>query len=103
MDRNVSNESVRWSGFMDIAKVISNLRRELELVNQAIHSLEPLMPSRRGRPRKGTSPHLRQPGVPDSVPKDSGKRTSGNALAVSAGDFVREPGVESARKGAKGD
>jgi hypothetical protein len=104
VDRSRSNEFVRCSGFMDIAKVISNLRQELELVNRAIRSLEPLVPRRRGRPRKKTSPYLQQPGVPDSVPRISGRRASGNRnLAASVADLAREPGTERGRKGANVD
>ena len=104
VDRNFSNESVRCSVFMDIDKVISNLRQELELVNRAIRSLEPLVPKRRGRPRKRTSSYLQQPDVPDSVPRNSGKRASGNRnFAASAADLPREPGTESGRKGGNVD
>jgi hypothetical protein len=86
---------------MDIATVIYNLRQELELLHQAIHSLEPLVPKRRGRPRKETIPNLQQLGVPDSVPRNSGRRASGNRnIAASAGDLAREPGTDGGRKGA---
>jgi hypothetical protein len=88
---------------MDIAKVISHLRLELELLNQAIHSLEPLVPSRRGRPKKTTQPDLKEPGAPGSVPKNSRRRPPGNALAASREDVARQPGTERARKGASVD
>jgi hypothetical protein len=87
---------------MDIAKVISHLREELELVNRAIRSLEPLVPRRRGRPRKTTQPYLLPSGVPVSVPKTSGRRASGKAN-LAATDTAREPRTESGRKGANVD
>ena len=103
-DRNFSNESVRCTGLMDIARIIFHLRHELELVNHAIDSLEPLVPRRRGRPRKRISPYLPQPSVPDSVPKRSERRAFGNGnLAASAEDLAREPGTERGRKGANID
>ncbi len=104
MDRNLSSESVRCTGFMDIDKVISHLRLELELLNQAINSLEPLVPSRRGRPKKTTQPDLKQAGTPGSVPENSRSGASSDRkLAPSAEDLDREPGTEQARKGASVD
>jgi hypothetical protein len=104
VERNLSDKSVRCTDFMDIAKLISNLRHELELVNHAIRSLEPLVPktsARRGRPKKSVSPYLQQPIVPDSVPKNSGRRASGHrVMALSAGGIPQQPEAESGRKGA---
>ena len=92
------------TGFVNIAKLIYNLRQELELVNRAIRSLEPLVPRRRGRPRKRTSPDFQSLGVPDSFPGNSVSRPTGNRnIAASAEDLAREPGTESGRKGAHVD
>ena|ERR1700686_1721432 len=104
VDGNLSSESVACTGFMDIAKVIAHLRLELELLNQAIHSLEPLVPRRRGRPKKTAQRYLEQQGDPDSAPKNSRRQASVKRKpAASAGDLAREPGTERARKGASVD
>jgi hypothetical protein len=91
---------------MDIAKLISHLRRELVLVDQAIASLEPLVPStkRRGRPRKRLPLYTQLPGVPDPLPGNPRRRASVTRnTAASAGGKAQEPEPEGKGPGGETD
>jgi hypothetical protein len=92
---------------MDIAKLIAHLRRELELVNQAIHSLEPLVPAprRRGRPRKRLSVYLYRPrpGVAGEDGNGPGRRASGKSNSASGGSGARPPELGSNAKDRRND
>ena len=64
---------------MDIAKVVAELRRELERINTAIASLERL--HRKDKPRAASTPPASQPQEPAGSPQSPPRKASGRRKA----------------------